>query len=121
ITLNKYTPFWADSPDVIDVSGIDALKNSTYFEMDKSKPNFLNRFKELFPESKPVTATYSCYTTLAAILDAFKTNPPSNSVEAIESLNKLESFMTLDGSLQIKNRETQYKVVAKTFDGKTWN
>lgn len=108
LKLPAYSSYWVFKKEVLETAGAEALEGVTSVEMDFRQPKFMSAVEKIFGDAPYSGMTYSCYFTLAHVLQAIASNQGITTPQDMyEALLKTESISLLDGDIEYKDREVQ--------------
>jgi ABC-type branched-subunit amino acid transport system substrate-binding protein len=92
----------------------DTVRGALFVMIDYHKPKFLGLLQEKFSEKRSSAIGYSCFSGLLFLLQAIeKTQNGSSSESIFQSLQKIDSVLLPDEIIPVKDREIQFRLVAK--------
>ena len=105
----------------IKAAGQEAVEKTILAELDLNRPRFLAALKEVSGGNEASGTTYTCYASLAALLQTLKGDAVIGSSSNLHAaLSRQNSVQLLDEELTIREREAVFPLVYKSIHaGKT--
>ena len=105
----------------IKAAGQEAVEKTILAELDLNRPRFLAALKEVSGGNEASGTTYTCYASLAALLQTLKGDAVIGSSSNLHAaLSPQKSVQLLDEELTIREREAVFPLVYKSIHaGKT--
>lgn len=110
--------YWIQQPEQMQAAGAEALENLVFVEVNSNQPKLKQAYAETFPGQPYNPAAYLCYSAVAALIEAVKLPGATRDAHSLrEAFVGIARVPLLDGDLLFKNREAQFELVPRRFQG----
>ena len=112
VSTQKYSNFWAATPEAIKAAGEEASRGVAYTEMNLSNPEFMRGLRKLYGEGASASgATYSCFIGSSFLLQGLSHGAkPKTPQEFFNTLLKLSELRVSSEHVSVVNRQIQLPV-----------
>ncbi len=118
LTQKFYSLFWVKTPDVIEANGAAAMDGISFVELHADPEKFAREIAKRDPDIEPAGPHYTCYAATEMLFEACRKHALGSEGSFFETLEEIQRFSTLDGPIEVKEREAEFGVVANIFTGK---